>query len=329
MITKRQKEILKIIVDEYIKTARPVGSKSICEKVDCSSATIRNEMSELEKIGYLEKTHTSSGRVPSEEGYRYYVDNLMEPKKMTGEDMLKLQTIFQNTSLELSDVISKSVQIISEMTSYTSVVLGEASFDNKLKKVEVVPLDENNLIAIVITDKGYVEHKNMFIEENISLEEIKKMVDLINNLLGGTLLNEIGEKLEFEIKPIIGKYVKQHEMIYNVFYNAFNDFAIKSTVQLTGRSNILKQPEFDNVEKVRNIIRKFEDQDLISNIQEDSDDINIYIGKESNIDEDVTIIKTGYNINNKKGTIAIIGPKRMEYNRVVALLEYIKENIER
>jgi heat-inducible transcriptional repressor len=329
MLSERQKRILKLIIEEYIKTARPVGSKSICDTLDLSSATIRNEMAALEEVGYLEKTHTSSGRVPSEEGYRYYVDELMKPKELTGEDVLKLQTIFHNKSLELNDAILKSMEIISEITSYASLVLGNTSSVNRLKKVEVVTIDESNLIAIVITDKGHIEHKNINIEENIDVEEIRKMVDLMNNLLIGTPIDEISEKLEFEIKPIIGKYIKQHEEIYNVFYNAFNDFTIKSDIHLQGRDNILNQPEFDDVSKIKNIVGKLEDTEIISNIEEHSSGVNIYIGKDSNIDDDVTIVKTKYTVNGKEGTIAIIGPKRMEYERVVSMLEYIKENIER
>jgi heat-inducible transcriptional repressor len=252
----------------------------------------------------------------------------MEPKNMSGEDVLKLQTIFRNNALELDDAITKGMEIISEMTSYTSIVLGPSSSNHRLKRVEVVPVDNNNLVAIVITDKGSIEHKNMSIN-NISIEDVKKMVDLINNLLVGTPIDEVSEKLEFEIKPIIGKYIKQHEMIYNVFYNAFNDFTIKNNIHMTGRSNILNQPEFENVSKIRNLISKFEDQELIQNIEEKSNDINIYIGKESHLDDDVTVIKTRYKVNDEEGTIAIVGPKRMEYSRVVALLEYIKENIER
>jgi heat-inducible transcriptional repressor len=329
MLNERQNNILKMIVEDYIKTARPVGSKSICDTLDLSSATIRNEMALLEEVGFLEKTHTSSGRVPSEKGYRYYVDKLMEPKEMTGEDVLKLQTIFHNQSLELNDVILKSMEIISEITNYTSLVLGNSPKINRLKRVEVVTVDSSNLIALVITDTGHVEHKNINIVNNIDVEEIRKMVDLINNLLVGTPIDEISEKLEFEIKPIIGKYVKQHEQIYNVFYNAFNDFTIKTDVHLAGRTNILSQPEFDNVGKVKNIVSKLEDKELIHSIEESGNGINIYIGSDSKIDDDVTVIKTKYEVDGKSGTIAIIGPKRMEYNRVVSILEYIKENIER
>ena len=246
-VLDRQNKILKIIVEEYIKTAKPVGSKSICDKLNCSSATVRNEMSYLEEIGYLEKTHTSSGRVPSELGYRYYVDNLMVPKELTGEEVLTLQTILGNSSLKLNDAITLSMEIISEMTNYTSLVLGNSSLESRLKKIEVVPINDNNLIAIIITDKGHIENKTIAVNENINPDEVRKMVDLINNLLVGTLIDEIGKKLEFEIKPIIGKYIKQQEAIYNMFYNAFNEMAFKKdNYHFSGKNNILKAPEFDN-----------------------------------------------------------------------------------
>ena len=286
-------------------------------------------MAYLEDIGYLEKTHTSSGRVPSELGYRYYVDNLMEPKELTGEEVLTLQTIIGNQSLELSDAITKSMEIISELTNYTSIVLGSFSSENRLKKVEVVPINENNVIAIIITDKGHIENKTITINNNISVEEIRKMVDLINNLLVGTLIDEINKKLEFEIKPIIGKYIKQQEAIYNMFYNAFNEMTSKKdNYHFSGKTNFLKAPEFDSADKVRNIIDKLEDKEVISNIEETSSGINVYIGEESNIDNDVTVIKTKYVVNGEEGTLAIIGPKRMNYDKVISMLDYIKKEIE-
>ena len=330
MLGKRQNEILKIIVEEYIKTAKPVGSKSICDSLNCSSATVRNEMAYLEDIGYLEKTHTSSGRVPSELGYRYYVDNLMKPKELTGEEVLTLQNILSNQSLELSDAITKSMEIISELTNYTSLVLGTSISDNRLKKVEVVPITDNSVIAIIITDKGHIENKTIAINDNISVEEIRKMVELINNLLVGTLIDEVNKKLEFEIKPIIGKYIKQQEVIYNMFYNAFNEMTSKKeNYHFSGKTNFLKAPEFDSADKVRSIVDKLEDKDVISSIEETSSGINVYIGDESKIDSDVTVIKTKYVVNGEEGTIAIIGPKRMKYDKVIGMLEYIKGEIEK
>ena len=328
MLTSRQENVLEVIIREYVKNVSPVGSKLICDELNCSSATIRNEMSILEEQGYLEKTHISSGRIPSEKGYRYYVDFLMKPKEMTGEEMLKLQTIFNNNQLEINDCLKRSLEIISELTDYTSVVLGSKSEENKLKKVEVLPLEMDKLIAIIVTDKGHIEHKQIVVED-ASLEEISKTVELINKLIIGTPINEVKEKLEFEIKPIINQYVKQHEAIYNAFYDVFNDFAIKNDVSFVGRNKILNQPEFNNVDKIKKILNKLDDENLLSTIEEDDKDINIYIGNESRLDEDVTVIKTKYKKCNEEGTIAIIGPKRMEYAKVVTLLNYIKENLDR
>ena len=328
MLTTRQERVLEIIIREYVKNVTPVGSKLICNELNCSSATVRNEMSVLENLGYLEKTHISSGRIPSEHGYRYYVDNIMKPKEMTGEDMLKLQTIFNNNKLEINDCLKKSLEIISELTDYTSVVLGSDSSTNKLKKVEVLPLDSDKLIAIIITDKGHIEHKQIRIE-GVSLEDISKSTELINKLIVGTPINEVKEKLEFEVKPVINRYVKQHETIYNAFYDVFNDFVMRSDVSFVGRNNILNQPEFNNVEKIKKIFNKLDDDTLIRSTSLDDKDINIYIGNESNVDEDVTIIKTKYQTEDDEGVIAIIGPKRMEYSKVVSLLNYIKENLDK
>lgn len=328
MLTDRQNKILKLIVEHYIKLAKPVGSNLVSKKLKCSSATIRNEMSFLENAGLLEKTHTSSGRIPSEKGYRYYVDNLMELKKMNGEDMLKLQIVFHNQQLALSDVITKSLQVISDITNYTTVVLGSTSHENLLKQIEVVPIDDVSMIVIIVTDKGHVEHKNIKLQD-VSLDDVKKTVNLINNLISGTPIDEISTKLEYEIKPIIGNYVKQHEKLYNAFYHVFNDFT-NQEVNVVGKNKFLNQPEFSNIEKIKTVFNKLEDKETLRNIEEDDENnIKVYIGTENNIDDDVTVIKTKFKTENDEGTLAIIGPKRMEYDRVVAMLEYMKENIER
>ena len=329
MLTERQSKMLKLIVERYIKDPTPVGSKVISKTLNCSSATIRNEMAALEDLGLLEKTHTSSGRIPSEKGYRYYVDNLMELKKMNAEDMLKLQIVFRNQQLALSDVITKSLQVISDMMNYTTVVLGSSSHENLLKQIEVVPIDDVSIIVIIVTDKGHVEHKSIKLQD-VPLEEVKKTVGLINNLISGTPIDEVSTKLEYEVKPIIGNYVKQHEQLYNAFYHVFNDFT-NQEVNIVGRHKILEQPEFSsNIEKIKTVFNKLEDRETLRSIEEDGDNnIKVYIGNENNIDSDVTVIKTKFKSGDEEGTIAIIGPKRMEYDRVVGLLEYMKENIER
>ena len=328
MLGTRQKELLKEIVEEYIKSARPVGSKSLCKKFKCSSATIRNAMAELENLGFLEKTHISSGRVPSESGYRYYVDNLMEAKKISGEDMLKLQTIFNNQNLTLSDAINKSLEIISDITNYTSVTLGASSNVNLLERVEIVPISSTKIIALVITNLGHVENKQVEISSSIDQTELVKTTELINKMLIGTPLNEIGSKLEFDIKPILPDYVKNYKLLYSTFYEALTDFTDERNVKFKGRINMLKQPEFNTVDDVKNIISKLESDDIVSKIEETGDEVKIYIGSESELDDNLTVIKTKYDINGTSGTLAIIGPKRMEYERVVTMLEFVKNELE-
>ena len=329
MISKRQEELLKLIVEDYIQTARPVSSKSLCKIMKCSSATIRNEMSELEKNNLLEKTHTSSGRVPSEQGYRYYVDHIMQPRELTGEDVLKLQTVFQNKSLIVDDTIIKSLEIISEITNYTTVVLGNASVDNKVSKVEIVPLDEQKIIAIVVTDQGHVEHRNIFFQETVPVEDIRQTVDLINKFIIGVPICDVSRTLEYDVKPIIGQYIKQHELLYNAFYSAFSNIVQNANVKVAGTHNILSCPEFHTADKMTEILSKFDDKELVQSIEEENNVVHIYIGSENEFYDDTSVIKTKYQKNGIEGTIALIGPKRMEYDRVVSLLNYIKEQIEK
>ena len=302
MLNERLSELLKTICNEYIKTAHPIGSKTLTKKFKCSSATLRNDMLLLENMGYLEKQHISSGRIPSEKGYRYYVDNLMEPKKISGEDMLKLQTIFSNNSLDLNDAI---------------------------EKVEVIPINENKIVAIVVTDKGHVENKQISLPSKVETKEVSKTSELLNKMLKGTPIDEVSAKLEFEIKPIIGNYVKNYEVLYNAFYEALSSFQNEKDVHWEGKTNILKQPEFSTVDDIKNIISKFENKEIVSKIEEAEDEVKVYIGTESLVDDNITVIKTKYKAGGKEGTLAIIGPKRMDYERVLNLLEYIKSEIEK
>ena len=330
----RRNSLLKEIVETYIKTAKPVGSKALCSKFDCSSATIRNEMAILEDLGYVEKNHISSGRVPSEKGYRYYVENLMEAEKITGSDMLKLQKIFANKELILSDAITKCMEIISEITNYTSVVLGKNSSDNALLQVNIIALADNQVVAVVCTDKGVVENKIFNIPDNISINEIIKTSEIINKLLVGTPINQVGTRLENEIKPIIKKQIQQYETIYNIFYDAFNDFVSNNTsnIHISGRTKIFEQPEYNDVAELKRLANKLEDVNFIEKVsskdENDTNEIKIYIGDESEFDPNVTIIRKKYHINGEDGTIAVIGPKRMDYQRIVSLLEYVDENLD-
>jgi heat-inducible transcriptional repressor len=325
---ERKKNLLREIVESYIKNVKPVGSQALCKKFKVSSATIRNEMAALERMGYLEKNHVSSGRIPSEAGYKYYVDHLMKPKELNGEEMLQLQTIFHNQQLQVSDAVAKCMEIIADLTNYTSVVLGKSSSENTLQQVNLIPLDNNQVIALVCTNKGIVENKKFKVPDNIFMDELVKTCELINKMLVGTPIDEVSKRLEFDIKPIISKTIKQYEAVYEIFYDAFNDFSKHSSnVFFSGKNNILKQPEYNNIDEVKRIVNKFEDESLVRKIEETGDGINVYIGDESQFDPNVTVIKTKYNLNGEEGTIAIVGPKRMEYDRVIGLLEYLSNEL--
>lgn len=329
---ERRNNLLKEIVETYIKTAKPVGSKALCSKFNCSSATIRNEMAILEDLGYIEKNHISSGRVPSESGYRYYVQHLMEAEKITGSDMLKLQQIFTNNELELSDAITKCMEIISDITNYTSIVLGKSSADNMLLQVNVIALSSNQVVAIVCTDKGNVENKVFTLPDTINIAEVIKTSEIINKMLVGTPINEVSERLEIDVKPVIKRQIRQYETVYNIFYDAFNDFvANNSSVHINGRTKIFEQPEYNDVAELKRLANKLEDVNFIESVAQNHDDeneIKIYIGEESEFDPNVTIIRKKYHINGEDGTIAVIGPKRMDYQRIVSLLEYVDEKLD-
>jgi len=333
-MNERQSELLKIIVENYIDSFKPVSSNSLVDTFKCSSATIRNDMALLENLGYIEKEHTSSGRIPSEAGYKYYVDHLMKPKELTGEDVLKLQTILSNNNLVISDAINKCMEIISDITHYTSVVIGPSVEDNTLQQISIIPLDseEKRVVAILVTNTGVVENKQVNIPDNINLKELIKTSELINRLLVGTPLTKVNERLELDIKPRIKDIIERYEEVCHFFSSTFYDFAEdkgKSDVFFSGKMNMLNMPEYQESDKLKEMISKLENTDLVKKIKTDNDDIEVFIGEESEFDPDVTIIKTHYSVGNDEGTLAIIGPKRMEYNKVVTLLNYIKEYIDK
>lgn len=334
---ERQEQLLKEIVETYIQTFKPISSKSLVDKFNCSSATIRNDMSVLENLNYIEKEHTSSGRIPSEAGYRYYVKKLMEPKEMTGEDVLKLQTILSNNQLVVSDAITKCMEIISDITHYTSVVIGPSKSSNTLKQISIIPLDESEddsgdrrVVAVLITNKGIVENKQVNIGKEINLRELIKTSEIINKALVGTPLDKVTERLELEIKPKIKDVIERYDEVCNFFSSAFQDFTMNnSDIVFGGKTNILDFKEYEEPEKLKDMVSKLENVELVKHIETNEQGVNIYIGEETEFDPDVTIIKTHYQVGNDEGTLAIIGPKRMEYDKVVTLLNFLKSYIEK
>lgn len=332
LLTDRQVLILQVIVDDFIRSAQPIGSRSLSKKdeITFSSATIRNEMADLEDLGFIEKTHTSSGRIPSEKGYRYYVDNLLLPQKVNNSDMAAIKSIFAERIYELEKIVQKSAKILSEMTNYTSIVLGPAVKDNKLKKLQIVPLNQDTAIAIIVTDTGHVENRMFHFPTSVDPSDVEKMVNILNERLAGVPLTNLNSKIYKEIAVLLRQHISSYDLLMNTIADTLN-MPAHEKVFFGGKTNILSQPEFNDVEKVRGLLNMIEQEDrLYQLIKKNSAGINIKIGTENDNSamENCSLITATYSMGAEKlGTIAVLGPTRMEYSRVISLLQLISTDL--
>lgn len=332
MLTNRQVVIFKTIVDEFTRTADPVGSKTLMALLDfpCSSATIRNEMAVLENVGLLEKTHTSSGRIPSSAGYRYYVEHLME-KELDEGVKNSLQKVFKERHYSLEEIVKKSCEILSDMTNLTSVVLGPDSKCQRLQHVQLIPITDRSAVAIFVTDHGHTENKTFQFDEKVSVEDIQNCCTILNDQLGGTPIQNVVERMQ-EIQPLLAAHITRHEVLFQAFVNAFVRFA-SDNVYCSGQSNMLYQPEFADIEKLKQLMKMLEDSTLWRQLANHEGDLMVRIGDEGENEvlqlEDVAVVASKFKLNDdEEGQLMIVGPTRMQYNRVVALMEYMSKVIE-
>ncbi|RDU35433.1 heat-inducible transcriptional repressor HrcA [Neobacillus piezotolerans] len=332
MLTERQLLILQVIIDEFIRSAQPVGSRSLSKKgeISFSSATIRNEMADLEELGFIEKTHTSSGRVPSERGYRYYVDHLLSPQAITEKDLSMIRSIFAERIFEMEKIIQRSAMILSEMTSYTSIMLGPAVEENKLKKIQIVPLNKETAIAIIVTDTGHVENKMVHLPPSVDASELEKMVNILNERLSGVPLPEIRDKLYKEVAVLLRQHISNYDSMLLMITDTF-DMPVSEKLFFGGKANILSQPEFNDIAKIRTLMTMIEqEQPVYELIKKSPAGITIRIGRENDNTamENCSLITATYAMGDEKlGNIAILGPTRMEYSRVVSLLKIMSRDL--
>lgn len=334
MLTERQKKILKKIVEEYVKTVEPVGSKTITEdeNFDYSSATIRNDMAALEEQGYLIKTHTSSGRVPSEKGYKMYVSMMMEEKKEENEinNFPLIDEIFERNKVNKDQAIKETMSIVSELTNYTALVLGNGSKDAIIKRIQFVQIDENLGVLLLVTNQGYVESKKILIPESIAVSDIVKVVNILNENLQDCSISQIDERLkEAFASGKIKERIQYYDMIFGVFVNTISQM-VENKYFMSGQSNIMNYPEFQDVTKVRDLLKVMEEKEIMKLVDFNNTGITVKIGHDNTIKamEDCTLITVPYEVGDGlKGAIAVIGPKRMEYSKVIPLLEYIAKNM--
>lgn len=331
MLTERQLLVFQVIVDDFIRSAQPVGSRSLSKKeeIPYSSATIRNDMADLEEFGFLEKTHTSSGRIPSEQGYRFYVDHLLHPQKLKSHDIYSIRSIFAERIFELENIVQRSAKILSELTNYTAIVLGPAVKENKLKKLQIVPLNKETAIAIIVTDTGHVENRMFHLPESIDASDIEKMVNIINDKLVDVPLVELKSKIYKEIAVLLSYHINNYESMINTIVETL-EIPTQEKMFFGGKTNMLSQPEFHDIEKIKTLMKMIEQEEgFYELIRSNPTGINVKIGKENKNSamENCSLITATYTMGPEQlGTIAVLGPTRMEYSRVISLLQYISND---
>ena len=329
----RKKIILRTIVEDYIMTAEPVGSRTLSKGLDLglSPATIRNEMADLEDMGYLMQPHTSSGRIPSEKGYRLYVDELVDECQLTIHEMKKIRNALDSRINNFSDIIKAASGIISELTDYTTVAVTPVKNRIFLKAIQIVPVEESKVLVFVVLDNEKLQNSFVEIGKNISASDIINFSNIINQEFAQKTFNkenfydiarELKHNLKYEdIEPILKGIMKCFE----------NEEA--AHVYMDGAINMLNHPEFSNIIKAKEFLEMMQHEDkMIKLITENITDggIMVKIGNENVFDEikDCSVITATYSVNDVViGSIGIIGPTRMQYGRVISSMNAIKNSL--
>lgn len=325
----RKDMILKYIVELFVKTAQPVGSQYLIEQYNLSysSATIRNDMMELENMGMLEKTHTSSGRVPSAKGYRYYIDYLRDDK-LNEDNFYKLKSILNDKSSQVSDVLKHSCAILSEMTSLTSIMVGPGEVDECLAKIQLIPISSNSAVCVFITSNGHVEHKTFNIPSDVNADDVEKCVEIFNDRLKGTPLYAVVDKM-IALKPVLSLHIEKYEILINTFVSMFNSMN-DDKVNAWGTSNLFDQPEYaNNIDKLKRMVKLIETNNVWKFIlnSNDKQKINVQIGVNDELD-DISIVSMDVNVKGQEGAkIALVGPTRMDYAKVIGVMEFLIEQL--
>ncbi|SDW15713.1 heat-inducible transcription repressor HrcA [Marininema mesophilum] len=332
MLAERQKQILKAIIEEYVVHAEPVGSRTISKRDDIgySAATVRNEMADLEDLGFVEQPHTSAGRIPSQMGYRYYVDNLMGPQRLERTDLLQVRELFASQMDAVELTIQQTGSILSRLTNYTSIILGPEAIHNKLKHLQVIPLNERSAVAIVVSDNGHVDQRRFTVPDGVSLSSIEKLVNILNVKLSGVPLVRLKRNVYQELFAELDRHVEQYEFLLGVI----DQMLLADTddrIFTSGTTNILTQPEFTDVTQVKALMDLFEQTDTVTKLfATNNAGVQVRIGEENSIAtvNNCSIVTASFSIDGRSlGTVGVLGPTRMDYNKVVSLMQVLTTDL--
>lgn len=332
MLTERQKLILSAIVDDYIRSAEPVGSRTISKRGDVgfSPATIRNEMSDLEELGYLEQPHTSAGRIPSTKGYRYYVDHLVKLGHLSVGELDVLKLFFAERLQQVEHMIQHVATVLSSLTNYTSIVLGPELLTTTLKHLQIVPLNDSSAVAIIVTNTGHVENKVITIPDGMRVDEMERIVNVMNARLSGVPLVQLKSRLYSEVGSELGKYASKYEELIRIVESTLQSDE-EDRIFVSGSTNMLIQPEFKDVDKVKGILDLFDEaHTLVRLFSSAPKGIQVRIGSENSVEaiNSCSLITASYSLDGQLlGTIGILGPTRMEYGKVISLLDHLSKDM--
>ena len=330
MLIDRQVLILQSIVENFITTNQPVGSKQIAQNIDFSSATIRNDMSKLEKEGLIKKTHISSGRVPSEKGYRYYVDYIKKDYELSNSENEKLKQLSGGNIVSENNYLEKNAIVLSDLTDCTAVILAPTKTDRRINKIEVILLSSRSILVILVTNIGEVFQQNYKLDADFTAEDIAEINKLLQSYFYDVDMATAHVMIHGELEKYLKNKVNNYDMIV-VALNRLLQNKIKKTVALGGKYNLLKQPDIDNVEKLKEVVSLLEDDKIVELLDnnEVTDKPSIKIGTElklGNID-DLSLVSSSYNTSKGQGVIAVFGPKRMDYSKIMTLIACVRDNL--
>ena len=318
----RKVTILKAIIKTYLETGEPVGSRTISKYTDLklSSATIRNEMSDLEEMGYIQQPHTSAGRIPSDKGYRFYVNQIMQEKEQ-----------------EVTEVLKKLAQLLANNTNYAAMISGPQYHQNKLKFIQLSQMEENKLLVVIVVEGNLIKNAMVNIPEPVSQEDILNLNILLNSALNGLTIEQINLDVITKLKQQAGVHSQIVDLVLNEVAGAIRADEEDLQIYTSGATNIFKYPELSDGEKASQLISTLEQKDKLQeliadvNESEDNNGIQVYIGDETPLQtmKDCSVVTANYELGEGiRGTIGIIGPKRMDYERVLSTLKHLMKQLD-
>lgn len=335
-LNDRKKTILKSIIDSYIQSAQPVGSRTIARKheLGLGSATIRNEMADLEELGYITQPHTSAGRIPSDKGYRFYVDHLMQVHRLEYEEMMKIKNAMDEHVEELNQLIRKASSIISSITGYTSIVLTPQLSNTVIKSAQIITVDEKRLLVVVVAGGGIVKNKIVKHDSVFSEDNVSSLANAINSFISGRPVSDVSLLPAINLAGALGLSPTITALVTDAVMECVRK--IETTdVYLEGVTNLLNYPEFSDLLKAREVLEFLKEEEVVESIARSAlknNDLEVKIGSENEIGtmKELSMVTTVYGREGKDiGALGIIGPTRMMYAKVVSSIKYMKNLLDR